>query len=64
MLSFDHNSYWTLDPEEAVDISKEPQLQVGSLADDLERLDWKLEAVTKLEVEALASLLRYYARRM
>ena len=59
---FHHDFYWTVSPEEAVAINASPTLVVGSLQDDVEHLGLSAERVTSLELEALASLLRYYSR--
>ncbi len=56
------DAYWTIAPQDALRMETEPTLEVGSLKDDVERLDWSLEKVTAPEIESVASLLRYYAR--
>ncbi len=65
-ISFDHDYYWDIDIETAINIADgDPTLQVGSLMDDLEairRIGSGGDSINSVELNAIASVLRYISR--
>ena len=65
-ISFDHDYYWDIDIETAINIADgDPTLQVGRLMDDLEairRIESGEYPINSVELNAIASVLRYISR--
>lgn len=66
-LSFDDDNYWNVPTEDMNSFPAQPELEVGSLYDDISFLKSLLKEDYQtdfLELERLASLLKYMSKKL
>ncbi len=66
-LSFDEDFYWNVRTPELTDLSKDPELTIGSLKDDIEFLKLLLKEdfeTNFLELERLSALLKHMSKKL
>jgi hypothetical protein len=66
-LSFDEDNYWDVPSEDITSFPEKPELEVGSLHDDINFLKSLIEEGYRtdfLELERLAALLKFMSKKL
>ena len=66
-LSFDEDNYWSVPSEDMASFPEKPELEVGSLHDDINFLKSLIEEGYQtdfLELERLSSLLKFMSKKL